>query len=70
MLCTFWLAKRHFPSSQTSEELLARSGESSVLEVFEPGGLVTFEDTCPREVGTVTGEVQNQQKTSAMFLQL
>ena len=41
-----------------------------MLEPFEPDGLVTFEDTCPQDVGAMTGEVQNQEKTSAMFLQL
>lgn len=70
MLCTFRLGRRHIFSSQNAEALLASTGESAVLEPFEPDGSVTFEDTCPQDVGAMTGEVQNQKKTSAMFLQL
>lgn len=33
-------------SSQNAEALLGRTGESEVLDVFESGGLVTFENTC------------------------
>lgn len=41
-----------------------------MLEAVEPGRLLTFEDACPQEVGAVTGEVRNQEKISATFLQL
>lgn len=61
------LARRHISSSQNTEVLLARTEDSAVLEVFEAGRLVIFEETCPQEVGAVTGDVQNQEKTSATF---
>lgn len=41
-----------------------------MLEGFDPSEAVTFEDACPQEVRAVTGKVQNQEKTSATFLQL
>lgn len=41
-----------------------------MLEGFDPSEAVTFEDACPQMVRVVTGEVQNQEKTSATFLQL
>lgn len=50
--------------------LLARTKQSGALEEFEPGELITFEDTCPQKVEAMTGEMQNPEKTSAMCLQM
>lgn len=50
--------------------LLASTKEPALLEEFEPDELITFEDTCPQKVEAVTGEMQNQKKTSAMCLQM
>lgn len=62
----FGLARRH----HTAEMLLARTKESAVLQKFEPDELITFEDTCPQKVKAVMGEMQNQDKASAMCLQM
>lgn len=50
--------------------LLARTEEYAVLEAFEPGELISFEDACPQKLEAVTGDMQNQEKTSAVFLQM
>lgn len=62
----FGVARRH----QNAEMLLVRTKESAALEEFEPSELTTFEDICPQKVEAVTGETQNQEKISAMCLQM
>lgn len=50
--------------------LLASTKKSAALEEFEPGELITFKDACPQKMEAVTGEMQNQEKTPAMRLQM
>ena len=50
--------------------LLARTEEYAMLGAFEPSELISFEDACPQKLEAVTREMQNQEKTCAMFLQM